>query len=497
MSDAALSREPASSTKIRLPRAQDGTLMLPSAMLDEHGRPRFHMPIPPHLLNDVAIRHLVEREMRFGGFEYPTRAFIDAHLEPGDLFIDVGAHWGVMALTAATHRESGVEVLAIEAHPLNVVQLMGGVVRNKLTQRVETVAAAAGDRPGTAPLVANSTMGHSVRGVGLAGLKQEGYPVSVPIVTLDGLIEERPHLAERPVLIKIDVEGFEPQVIDGAAQLLESGRVKAIIWEKGRAFDSEPGFSEMAAMLTRLESLGFRNTVMPSHDLGGPLLPFVPGRGSCNVFALAKELEPERAYVRPFGSIPPMAPSNRGSDDPQARRALTTALMLVKGSDGTRWADPRGLAEGAQERAECAVPHIRPGERVLDLGAGTMRLLPLLPEDCAYRPVDLIPYAADTLVMDLNREVPSGAADVVVALELLEYIHDLPALLHALTEVGGRLVCSYRCHDGGSTDMRREQGCFNDHDAEGLEALLSEAGWDLEASEACAGTRLFVCRRSG
>ena len=101
MSEAALRREPDGTAKIRLPRAKDGVMMLPSAMRNAADQPRFHLPIPPGLVNDVAIRHLVEREMRYGGFEYPTRAFLDAHLEPGDLFIDVGAHWGVMAMTAA------------------------------------------------------------------------------------------------------------------------------------------------------------------------------------------------------------------------------------------------------------------------------------------------------------------------------------------------------------------------------------------------------------
>jgi hypothetical protein len=253
----------------------------------------------------------------------------------------------------------------------------------------------------------------------------------------------------------------------------------------------------MAAMLKRLESLGFRNTVLPSHDLGGPLLPFVPGTGSCNVFALGPGLEPERAYVRPFGSIPPLAPSNRGSDAPQARRAMTEALMLVKGTEGTRWADPRALVEGAEARARLAAGHIGAGERVIDLGAGTMQLRPLLPEGCAYQPIDLIPYAADTLVMDLNRDVPVAEADTVVALELLEYMHSVPALLDALGEIAGRLICSYRCHDGGPVEERRALGFFNDYDAEGFQALLAEAGWDLEASEAGAGTRLFVCRRRG
>ncbi len=488
---------PEDKRKVQLPKAKDGVLMLPSAVKDLRGRPRFHLPIPPQLLADVAIKHLVEREAGFGGFEYPTRAFLDSHLEPGDLFIDVGAHWGIMALTAATRARGEIKVLAIEAHPLNAVCLVDAVVRNQLDSQIEVVCAGASDGGGTAPLVANSTMGHSLRGVGLKGLRPQGYAVSVPLVTLDQLLAEREALAERPTIIKIDVEGFEPQVVEGAAALLETGRVKAIIWEKGRAFDEQPGFSAMIDMVTRLEKLGFRHRMLPSHDLGGPLLPFVPGAGSCNVFSLAPGVEPKRAYIRPPAPIPPMAPSNRGTKDPEERRVLTEALILARGADAWRWGDPSELTEGAEARAALAAPHLRPGERVLDLGAGAMRLRALLPEGCTYTPVDLVPFSPDCAVIDLNRgELPEVEADVVVALEVLEFLHELPALLVQAATTAPRLICSYRCHDAISTRDRRRQGWVNDHGETDFADLLAATGWAIEGRETGAETRLFVCRRS-
>ena len=483
--------------KVQLPKAKDGVPLLPSVFKDGRGRPRFHLPIPPQLLSDVAIKHLVEREAGFGGFEYPTRAFLNAHLQPGDLFIDVGAHWGIMALTAATKAPGEIKVLAVEAHPLNVVCLVDAVVRNHLQAHVEVVSAAAGDATGTAPLVANSTMGHSVHGIGLKGIRPQGYAISVPLVTLDQLLAERPELAERPTIIKIDVEGFEPQVIQGATELLDSGRVKAIIWEKGRAFDDQPGFSAMVDMVTGLEKRGFRHRMLPSHDLGGPLLPFVPGAGSCNVFSLAAEIEPLRAYTRPAGPIPPMAPSNRGTKDPEERRVLTEALILVRGSDAWRWGDPEELSQGAGERAALAAPNLRPGERVLDLGAGAMRLRGLLPEGCHYTPIDLVPFSPDCVAMDLNRAaLPDIQADVAVALEVFEYLHDLPQILERIADRAPRLICSYRCNEGGAARERRRQGWVNDYDEPGFADLLAAAGWAIESRDSGAQTRLFVCRQS-
>ncbi|MGF1610223.1 MAG: FkbM family methyltransferase [Kiloniellales bacterium] len=483
-------------TGVHIPTAKDGTLLLPSAFKDAGERPRFRLPVPRPALRDVAVRFLVEREAYYGGYEYPTRAFFDAHLAAGDLFIDVGAHWGIMSLSAATRHRGDVKVLAIEAHPLNVVQLMRAITYNGLEASIEVVAAAAGVDFGTAPLVANSSMGHSLYGLGLQGMPQGDFKLAVPTVTLDRLMAERPELAERRCFLKIDVEGFEPQVVAGAAELLESGRVAALVWEKGRAFDREPGHGAMLALVARLKSLGFTLHVMPSGDLGGPLLPFVPAQGSHNVFCLAPGFQPEAAYLRPPGPVPAPAGSSRGSDDPEERSRLTKALAAVKGSDHVRWSDPAELVEGAAERAALAAPFLRPGEAVLDLGAGAMRLRALLPESASYLPVDLIPFSPDTLCVDLNQgQLPGETADVVVALELLEYMHDVPALLARMREAAPRLICTYRCRGEESSESRRRHGWFNDYGEAELRALLEAAGWRIEHSEAESGLRLFVCAR--
>jgi FkbM family methyltransferase len=107
------------------------------------------------------------------------------------VFIDVGAHWEMLSLSAATRHRGEISVLAIEADPANVTQLLRGIAHNGLTGDIETVAAAAGDKPGTAPLIGNTTMGNSLYGKGLEGMQQVARGLSVPIVTLDGLLAER------------------------------------------------------------------------------------------------------------------------------------------------------------------------------------------------------------------------------------------------------------------------------------------------------------------
>jgi FkbM family methyltransferase len=304
------------SREIRLPSGPDGTVLLSSVLEDTAGSPRFVMPIPRAAIADVAVKHIVTREAGYGGYEYPTRAFFDAHLAPGDLFIDVGAHWGIMALTAATRHRGEVKILAVEPAPENVTQLMRAVAHNGLEDCIEIVSAAAGNAAGTAPLVTDSTMGHSLHGISLPGLPQGKLRLTVPVLTLDGLLADRPALATRRAFLKIDVEGLEPQAVAGADALLQSGRVAALVWEYGRAFEHEPARANMAAMIERLGDLGFTLHRFPSHDLGGPLIPFVPGGGACNVICLAAGFEPLASYVRPPGPWAAISPALRSPDDP-------------------------------------------------------------------------------------------------------------------------------------------------------------------------------------
>ena len=72
------------------------------------------------------------------------------------------------------------------------------------------------------------------------------------MVTVDGLLAERPVLrAAARVVVKIDVEGHEPEVIEGMKDLLSSGKVAAVIWERGREYNSPEGQKRLAALRAR------------------------------------------------------------------------------------------------------------------------------------------------------------------------------------------------------------------------------------------------------
>ncbi len=476
------------------PRAE--ALHLDAAFTDAAGAPRFHLTVPPGLLADPGIQLLVRHERERGGYEYPTRRFLEAHLMAGDVFVDVGAHIGIFSLHVASLRRS-CHVLAIEPHPTNVLQLLRCIASNDLGEGIEVIASAAGATAGTAPLHFNSTMGHSLRGLGLPPGAPSLGALTVGVTTLDSLLAERPHLTGRRLILKIDVEGFEPEVIAGAEGLLASGRVAAIIWEYGLAFRAGERREAALALEAGLRDRGFRLFRFPHPTMGGPLLPFAPTFTCCNVFALGESLAPLPLYDKPARRPEPLPPLERPPQDAATRAQTTRLLMARRATDAARWADFEAMAVGAEARAALVAAKITAGARVLDLGAGIMALRRLLPTGCRYRPADLLPFDAETIVVDFNQgQFPAGAYDIAVALDLLEFIHEPRAWLTRVGAAAPRLLLSYRPATGGDEAARREQGYFHDLSADDLAGLVTSAGFVVSDRD-MAGERLLLdCCRS-
>jgi FkbM family methyltransferase len=266
----------------------NGWAVLPSSLKRPDATSRFNMNFPAHLFNDVGAQHLIGNELD-KGYEPPTRNFIERVLRRGDLFVDVGAHWGFFTLQAATHPAGDIEVVSFEPEILNATILTENVIRNKLPN-VAVVCAACGNKSELAPLVTNSTMGHSIRGLGLSG-HLKGPSKWVPVVTLDVALASLPIQSERRFILKIDSEGFEPNVIVGAQSLLGSGRVALIVWECGIAFAQGSLRGAMAQMVDLLSACGFRHFLPPADSNAFPSVAFDAAAAYCgNVFSLGPQL---------------------------------------------------------------------------------------------------------------------------------------------------------------------------------------------------------------
>ena len=123
-----------------------------------------------------------------------------------------------------------------------------------------------------------------------------------------------------------------------------------------------------------------------------------------------------------------------------------------------------------------------------------MALREVIGTDCRYQPADLLPYADNTIVVDLNQgQFPEGEWDAVAALELFEYIHDVPALLRRCRASARRLVFTYRLRDRQDITARREKGWFNDFSRDEMRAMLQRTGWTAIAEKVPRSGLPYLC----
>jgi FkbM family methyltransferase len=185
-----------------------------------------------------------QRTMSLGLFEPAESRLITKLLSPGDTFIDVGAHIGWFSTLAASCIGSAGQVIACEPYPANVTALRENLALND-TGNVSVVEAALGKGPGTICL-AHAGDSASVTALDWA---HEGA-VEVLMRTLDDVAVG----ASAIRLLKLDVEGWEPQVLRGATQTLS--RTSNVLIEINRPALKHAG-SSPDEVFDLLRSAGF------------------------------------------------------------------------------------------------------------------------------------------------------------------------------------------------------------------------------------------------
>jgi FkbM family methyltransferase len=130
--------------------------------------------------------------------------------EPG-LFVDVGANFGWY--TCAVAPIAGATVIGIEPDAENCTALLANIDHNGL-HNVVVFYGAVGPRPALLAMVRRS-LGNSGTVAVAAGPAPGTNRYWTGSTSLQDLLSTHTQPAARPVLIKIDVEGFEPQVLAG------------------------------------------------------------------------------------------------------------------------------------------------------------------------------------------------------------------------------------------------------------------------------------------
>lgn len=182
-----------------------------------------------------------------GRYDDPQIAMLCRFIRPSSLVVDVGASLGFYTVPlgkAAAAR--GATVLAVEPVPANAAVVADNVALNDLRGSVHVEQVGLGSAPGE--FVMHVEMG----GVGNASavsdipehrrsehFREGRSPVelTVPVVRLDDLVGGRPCS-----VIKLDVEGFEMEVLAGGEQVILESRPTifgefSVPWSRTRGVD--------------------------------------------------------------------------------------------------------------------------------------------------------------------------------------------------------------------------------------------------------------------
>jgi FkbM family methyltransferase len=161
-----------------------------------------------------------------GTSEPSVQAAFEAFVRPGATVFDVGANVGFLTAIAARLTGPGGRVIAFEPLPANAAQIRANAAMNGFAH-VDVRTEALGNIDGEMPFLvsAESSWGKiRLEHETVAGQVRE---IPVRVRTLDGL--RRENEVPAPDLIKMDIEGGEAALLEGAGETLRRDRPVLLI----------------------------------------------------------------------------------------------------------------------------------------------------------------------------------------------------------------------------------------------------------------------------
>jgi FkbM family methyltransferase len=232
---------------------------------------------------------------RTGVFELVVSETVARLLDPGELAVDAGANIGYMTRLMTSRVGDGGRVVAYEPHPDLHRVLSENVQRAPEGGEVVVVAAALSERAGEGELIVGSQF---ERNMGTASLAPNGGTatdkvVRVPVERLDDRIPD----GSRVGLLKLDVEGHELQVLQGARRTLSQRRIRDIVFEEN---------GELPSPVTRLlEAAGYVLFGLDQRLLGPRLVGAEESRArplwEAPTYLATLDVERARRRMRPRG----------------------------------------------------------------------------------------------------------------------------------------------------------------------------------------------------
>ena len=172
--------------------------------------------------------------LRSASKEPETVRWIERHFRDGDVFYDIGANVGAYSLIAAK-RFPNLRGVAFEPSALNFGQLVRNIAVNGCGEQITPLAIALGDATRMETFnYQNLTRGGALHTIGEA-VAENGRPFTpalrqqVRIESLDDVV--RTYGLPAPSHLKLDVDGAEPLILEGARHTLQGPALRTVLVE--------------------------------------------------------------------------------------------------------------------------------------------------------------------------------------------------------------------------------------------------------------------------
>lgn len=186
-------------------------------------------------------RHSLDKKVAFELYEYDQIKYLLGTLDKikPDLFVDIGSHAALYSVVLKS-RYPGLEVHAFEPDRTNLCQLYANLFVNRMTRNIQVHEFGLSNQAGQIAFDnSDETSSRGTRRISSTGNSE------VEIRRLDDVLHDR----NRVVAVKIDVEGHECQVVEGAQTFLAANRCFMQI---------ESSADNLGRLTSQLDQLGYR-----------------------------------------------------------------------------------------------------------------------------------------------------------------------------------------------------------------------------------------------
>lgn len=173
-------------------------------------------------------RKAIGRSLRtIGLYDLAVTETLCRLVQPGNHAVDAGANVGYMTVLMARLVGPAGRVTAFEPHPELFTVLQRNIQAHGISAQVDARPVAVGAKPGYADLVIPGDFGEN-DGIAFIGRTagSSDRKVRVGVACLDEFVESG--VLE---VLKMDVEGYEGQVLEGGRKMFAEGRVRHVVFE--------------------------------------------------------------------------------------------------------------------------------------------------------------------------------------------------------------------------------------------------------------------------